>query len=358
MACVTSTTSVPAPTRSATAREWGVDLARGVAVIGMFVAHTAPGAGPADILMVSEYFPFPLFALLMGAGAELVARRMAVVRHAGESLVRAVILVFLGWALTQAGAQVLVVLAPLGIFAALAWLVSRLPSVVLVLGAGAGIAVTPWTVRMTEQTWREAQWGMSDVPVVLADALLNPYYPIAYVFAAAALGVVFVRFTLPAQGERPSRLLRIMLGVACLAASAAVLVAGRAGLVEIGANKTTVLILSMQVVMAIGVAFWCMVLVEVVPALVLPVAHVGAMAFTVYSLHILWLALWVEVLFPGESDDTWVNVVGMTVVALALAVVWQAMKIPGRWWRGPLEGVVGVMCAFVGRRLDRATSAD
>ena len=46
-----------------------MDAARGVAVISMFVAHTAPSNGTADVLYLSEFLTFPLFALLVGVGA-------------------------------------------------------------------------------------------------------------------------------------------------------------------------------------------------------------------------------------------------------------------------------------------------
>lgn len=331
-------------------------MARGVAVVGMFVAHTAPSAGPGGVLMVSEYFPFPLFALLMGAGAELVARRMAVRRHLVESLVRGVALVLLGWALTQAGAQVLVVLGPLGVFAALAWLVARLPTWLLSLIVLGGIGLTPWTMETTRPVWSQAYWGTSDTPAALVDVLANPYYPLPLIFAAAALGVVFLRFALPESGERPARSLRTAFGVTCLAVSAAILVAGRAGLVTVGANESSWLVTGTSLLMALGVAMLCMVLAEVLPGLVAPLAQVGAMAFTLYSLHILWLAFWVRVLRPGERDDTWINVVGMTVASLVLAVLWHALKVPGRWWRGPLEGAVGVLCAVAGRAVEPVAS--
>ena len=88
----------------------------------------------------------------------------------------------------------------------------------------------------------------------------------------------------------------------------------------------------------------------------MPFHAVGAMAFTAYSLHILWLAFWVRELFPGERDDTWVNVIGMSVVAVALAMLWQQLPFRGRWWRGPLEGAVGTLTGWVGRWVDRLSA--
>jgi hypothetical protein len=40
-------------------RDLGVDVARGVAVFSMFVAHFAPSAGPGGVLILSEYLTAP-----------------------------------------------------------------------------------------------------------------------------------------------------------------------------------------------------------------------------------------------------------------------------------------------------------
>lgn len=332
-----------------TRRDMGVDLARGVAVVGMFVAHTAPSAGPGGVLQLSEYFPFPLFALLMGAGAALVARRMAMPRHALESVVRGVLLIALGWALTQAGAQVAVVLGPLGVFAVLAWLVARAPGWSLWTAVALGVLLSSWSVRVGDEARVQTLLGLSEVPLWLLDVVASRYYPLPMIFSAAALGVLFVRVFLPQGGPAPGARDRLVAATACLGVSGAVLVAARAGLVEASASETTSLSVGVSILMALGVALLCLWGAEAVPRVTLPLAKVGAMAFTVYTLHILWLALWVRVLTDSGHDNTWVNVVGMSVAAIAIALAWHAFRPPGRWWRGPLEGFVGTLCAAVGR---------
>ena len=55
-------------------RDLRVDAVRGVALVSMYVAHCAPTAGPGHVLTLSEYATYPLFALLVGVGAELGPR--------------------------------------------------------------------------------------------------------------------------------------------------------------------------------------------------------------------------------------------------------------------------------------------
>lgn len=344
------TTTAPA---LETRRDMGVDLARGVAVLGMFVAHTAPSAGPGGVLQLSEYFPFPLFALLMGAGAALVARRMALPRHALESVVRGVLLIALGWALAQAGAQVAVVLGPLGVFAVLAWLVARAPAWSLWTAVALGVLLSPWSVRVGDEARIQTMVGASEVPLGLLDVVASRYYPLPMIFAAAALGVLFVRVFLPQDGPVPGARDRLVAAVACLGLSGVVLVAARAGVVEASASETTWLSVGVSILMALGVALLCLWWAEAMPRVTLPLAKVGAMAFTVYALHLLWLALWVRVLTDSGHDNTWVNVVGMSVAAVVIALAWHSFRPPGRWWRGPLEGLVGTLCATAGRLGER-----
>ena len=53
------------------ARDVGVDALRGVALVSMFVAHTAPVTRFSAFDDLSEYLTYPLFADLVGMGAAL-----------------------------------------------------------------------------------------------------------------------------------------------------------------------------------------------------------------------------------------------------------------------------------------------
>ncbi|MBD2760210.1 hypothetical protein IEE94_11905 [Yimella sp. cx-573] len=56
-------------------------------------------------------------------------------------------------------------------------------------------------------------------------------------------------------------------------------------------------------------------------------------------------------LHPGKSDDTWLNVVGMSLGAMVLAAVWHAVVRWQPWRRGPLEGPVDFVVRAVQRVL-------
>ncbi|MCS6710799.1 hypothetical protein JSY14_01715 [Brachybacterium sp. EF45031] len=58
-----------------TARLVSIDLARTLAIAMMFTAHVAPSDGPARILLATEFLTAPLFALLVGAAAQLAHDR-------------------------------------------------------------------------------------------------------------------------------------------------------------------------------------------------------------------------------------------------------------------------------------------
>ena len=52
-------------------RRADVDVVRAVVLVSMYVAHVAPSSGPGRVLELSEYLTMPLFALLVGVGAQL-----------------------------------------------------------------------------------------------------------------------------------------------------------------------------------------------------------------------------------------------------------------------------------------------
>ena len=117
-------------------RRTDVDVVRFLALVAMYVAHVAPVPGPAHVLELSEYLTMPLFALLVGVGAQLGSRRPGPATGRPR-LVRALALVVLGLALELAEAQVVIVLVHLGVLVLVAALLARLPDL-LVADGGAG----------------------------------------------------------------------------------------------------------------------------------------------------------------------------------------------------------------------------
>ena len=98
----------PTLSRMRTRQLW-LDLARGLAVISMVVAHTAPAGG---IFTVTEYLTAPLFGAAIGAGIELAWRgwRSGSARFVGTNAVRGALLFLAGVLLQGVYWQVVVVL--------------------------------------------------------------------------------------------------------------------------------------------------------------------------------------------------------------------------------------------------------
>ena len=111
-----------------------VDWARGAAYVLMVVAHVAPGDGPARILLVSEFLTAPLFAMLIGVGAQLSWSTSGEHgwRYVLREAVRAVLVIALGLLLMRSAASVLIVLVHLGVLMLLCLPLVRLRTNVLV----------------------------------------------------------------------------------------------------------------------------------------------------------------------------------------------------------------------------------
>ncbi|WP_058235008.1 DUF418 domain-containing protein [Devriesea agamarum] len=130
-----------------------VDLARTLALIFMFVAHTAPNDGPGRILMLSEFLTAPLFAFLVGVSLMLsAAQAQSCNTHARTwalgQMVRASILVVSGIILALATPSVVIILIHLGVLIVvclpLVALRTRTVAMVGVLCGLAGVLITAW----------------------------------------------------------------------------------------------------------------------------------------------------------------------------------------------------------------------
>lgn len=326
-------------------RHVGVDVARGAAVVSMFIAHTAPSGGPGGVLMLSEYLTFPLFALLIGVGAEFGGRSSTPREHFVSSVVRAGVLCAVGWFLPQAGAYVVIVLAPLGVLTLLCWALTKLPDVgvagvVLISGVFA-----PWSISAS-QTLRTSV-GLEGGPWEhwFLDLWVSPYYPQLVLLAAGGVGVLLTRRLLPHSGPAREREAWVWaLGLATVAVS--LLAGDQWGWWAVAPYDTTAAEILLVLALAgavlcgavyVGARSWAKVLT--------PVAWVGGMTLTLYVAQVGWLALWARVLHPGVSDDAWANVAAMTAAAFVFAALWRALRLPGAWRRGPVEGVVGSLVA-------------
>ena len=184
----------PAATHTARGRLVWVDVARGLALVAMMVAHTAPAGGPGGVLHLSEHLTAPLFAALVGVGARLEAEWLGRGRAVPRALVRAAALCGATWLTGLFGAAVVNVLAHLAVLTVLMALLAALPLaahlVLAVLAGGGGLllaATSTDTVRskaysgkparQLRTAWTEA-WESPESPGTLPMPLqfiLNSY---------------------------------------------------------------------------------------------------------------------------------------------------------------------------------------
>ncbi len=333
-----------------TQRRTDVDLVRFLALASMFVAHVAPVPGPAHVLELSEYLTMPLFALLVGVGAQLGAWSAETPLQRWWSIaVRATVLVALGLALERAGAQVVVVLVHLGVLLLVAGVLARLPDVVVALVAAAAVIAGELLLR-TDAT--ELLLGDTWTADVARFVWVGGPYRLLPMVLYAAIGIVASRRLL--RGPRSSSvLLPGAVGGGLLALAATMLAAEQAGRIDLvpysGTLQETLLdCLVAAGVLAVGLAAARALGTRPPGGAVLTVlAAAGAMTLTLYALQILWLAFDVRVLHPGQTDDSWTNLGILLIGSLTVAGMWHGVVRRRPWHKGPIEGAVSIATRLV-----------
>ncbi|MFV0374527.1 heparan-alpha-glucosaminide N-acetyltransferase domain-containing protein [Microbacterium sp.] len=341
-------------------RVQGIDLARGLAVLGMFAAHLLwidpfQPADPATWFDVANGRSSILFATLAGVSLALAtgAERPfdgARMRRARVAVaVRAVIVWLVGVALISTGVPLVVILPAYAILFLLA-IPLLTGSVRALWWLAAGLAVTtPWLVPL----WNAMPLWWTVEGEVLADAIGWHYpFPLWLAFLAAGLAV----------GR--SHLLRIEVQVRLLVGGALVAAGGygaaalfawpgdtyfaavwsaeahSSGLGEaIGSGSFAVAVIAASLLICRTPLTWVL----------LPVRAVGTMPLTAYVGQVVAWAIWAQ-LALGDTGD----IVGMralapfgpfALVTLAGCTIWAV-------WvgRGPLERVVAAVTGAVAAR--------
>lgn len=341
----------------------GIDAARGLALLGMFVAHAAP-RGAADgwdhlLLEAASERSRLLFAVTAGLGLGLLTggsdpspdrpglrRRIAVRGHC---------LLVLGSLLTLLDPPVRVILDEYGVAFLLVLPLLFLPRRWL-LGAGAaGLLLLPGLAAALAtlpgvRAQRTEPWGF------LVDWTLTGSYPLLIWVPVLLLALGCVRLDLARTGR--------VAATAAVAVVVAVLGLGVGGLVatpvEVAVGSAargvprlalgTSLTVAGNVALGLAVALGLVLLTsaagrvsEVARRVLAPLAAAGSMPLTLYTAHVLLL----EVL-AGEDrrlDDSWALVAGLVLGSLVIGWCWR------RWMgRGPLEQVLAAVAATARRR--------
>jgi uncharacterized membrane protein YeiB len=342
----------------------GLDLARGLAVIGMIGAHLdlvedltlSPSSWEALVYGRSAV----LFAVLAGVSIALLSGGAhpvsggALVRARMRIMVRAAWVFLIGGLLELLGTPVLVILGVYAVLFVLALPFLRWPPRRLLLLAAALIVVAPPLSLLLSQVAIAA-----DAEEPFAFLMFSGYYPALWWWVFVLVGLAIGRLDLMVARVRGALLVA---GAAAAVTGYALgwlstqLLAGGVAYPEpadayermpgwdersvgqwdwawlSGAqpHTGTPFWLLASAGFAVAVIAVCLVAADALPRLTFPVASVGAMALTVYSLHIVVLRA-----FPPDGSFggfVWLLFVAGAVV---FAVAWRLVA-----GRGPIERVL------------------
>ncbi|MFC5802596.1 DUF418 domain-containing protein [Streptomyces formicae] len=161
------------PRTPSTGRLIGLDLARGLAILGMFAAHVGPGpsvGGPLGWVMeVARGRSSALFAVLAGFSLILLTGRpLSRTGLAGQQavvgvVIRSAVLIALGYALTWLDTDVDVILAQFGVLFVLALPLRRLRAATLALIAASAALVLPLVLYELRAAVDGGTWANSVV---------------------------------------------------------------------------------------------------------------------------------------------------------------------------------------------------
>ncbi|TCP49247.1 putative membrane protein YeiB [Tamaricihabitans halophyticus] len=377
----------------ATGRLIAMDVARGLAVLGMYIAHVGPNPGdddPASNWLIAFYGRSSiLFAVLAGVSLALMSGRTRPVsgrRQVDVTIritVRAVLVSALGVALIVLTQPLMMILVYYGLFfllaipflrlraKALAWLAVGTallgPVVSFLWRAQVWPLDPPGEARAFEVASFNSLTGLSDtLPALLVTGAFPAITWMPFVFAGMAIGridwtpvrnqyrLLATGAALVVAGYGGSRLLldgfgfrgRLDEDIARAAESlgwSTDAIIGSARLYTAGKVPTsdyTWLMTSsphsgttFEILGGIGVAFvviaLCLLIARWVRPLLAPIASVGALALTAYAGHHLVLA------FVGRPEDDWTAMWWFLIGAVALCWLYRLLIR-----RGPFEAVL------------------
>lgn len=327
----------------------GIDIARGLALLGMFVSHAAPpigGGGLAAFLIeVPDERSRLLFALTAGLGLGLLTGgskppgREFHGQLRRQIAIRAVCLLALGLLLQDTGVLVLVILDEYGVaflvmlpflFLPARWLLG-LGAVLLAVAPGAAMAL-------------DLEIDDPGPYAMLTNWFISGAYPV-FTWVAVfllAVGVVRLGVTRPEVVGVAGGLGLVALGGG-LATSIAL--GGDGIAAEPSAARVGTLVAALGTSaftignVGFGVALTALLIALTGPLarVLAPIAAAGAMPLTVYTAHLMVLrAVTHEI--PGglRTDDGWPVLIALVIGTLTLPWLWQ--RTVGR---GPLEQVIG-----------------
>jgi hypothetical protein len=325
----------------------GVDVARGLAVLGMLTAHVGPGEPdspwPWSLTQVADGRSAALFVLLSGISVALISggpdpvlgtRR---VQARTKLLVRAFGVLGIGVVAVLLGTPVVVILPTYAVlFAAAVPLLGASPRrlltgavVVALVGPVLRLALEPAFARLPGRAW--------------TDLLVGEYYPAVVWFAYVLVGLAVGRSDLRDRGVR-LRLLGVGTGLAVLGHGASAVLTrtldpgtGLGALVTTEPHSSSPLEVVANTGVGLAVLALCLLVADAAPRLVAPVAATGALALTAYTVQLVGIAALGSAVVWEPDVVTWL---AFLVVTLAGCWLWRAA-----FGRGPLERALHTLAA-------------
>ncbi len=340
----------------------GIDIARGLAVLGMFGAHVGV-ISPFDWLQPDTWTGVVngrssiLFAMLAGVSIAIISGRRVPASGVELSRIRfrigarAILVFIIGLLLVLLGTNVAVILPVYAVLFLMALPFLRMPPLALfAIALGVAIAVPVLLAAVGPAVEDSPNIGIA----LISYFFLTGSYPalLWIVFVLAGLGIG--RLNLTARNLQV-RLLLAGITLAVLgygAGELSVSAFGSSDLITTQPHSGSPFEVIGSLGFAVAVLALCLLASRVIHRPLYPVEAVGSMALSAYSLQIVAIAL-IGAEVPGDSDNAlWLVFVA---VALAVAPLWKYFI-----GRGPLEWLVTVSARGASRlvpadRLDPAS---
>jgi uncharacterized membrane protein len=320
----------------------GIDVARGIAVLGMVTAHVGPDdhgpVPPGGFAQLADGRPAALFVVLAGVGLGLLSggqdpvQGTRLVQSRLRILVRGALLLALGQALLLLDVPIAIILTSYAVYFAIGVVALTWSRATLVTSAAAVALVGPVVVQWSQPRLPGLSGGS---PETLADVVVGHYYPAAVWFAYVLVGLALARCDLRSTRLRGAGAL---LGVALVVLGhggswLALHVLGLPGELATSAPHSST---TFEVVGNTGVALLViaasLAAADRWPRTLSPLAATGALALTAYTAHLLAIRLLGTTVVWQPTAGTWL---GFLVVIVLGCWAWRL-----RLGRGPLERVL------------------
>lgn len=319
------------------ARDLGLDVARGMGMVVMFVGHFAPSTGPGLLLNFLVEDLQSLFVAVIGAGAAWPSRRRWP-EKAARTVGRVTVLALAAWLIMDLPAQIDQILFHLVFTSLIAMVLILLPSWLLATMGVLSVVTTPM-VYDALMSRLPAHVAAGDTLWVETAQLVaaSPHYRLWTFVAYLVLGILVTR--------------HLRGGTAPMAWTAAGSL-GLAALIKLGYGldlwdaapyAPTVLSTVSSATLALGILTACLALGPVMGRWLQPIAAIGNASLSLYALQVVVAAWWVT--DGGHThDNSWILMIGLIVGSALLAELW-ARFLPGR---GPIEWVGEQVATLLG----------